>query len=45
MIKVKRLLCKLAIKGFHPTSQPLTPQHPPNPLLGGGDDVLEARLT
>lgn len=37
MIKVKRLLCKLAIKGFHPTSQPHpppTPQHPPQPDSG-----------
>ena len=31
MIKVKRLLCKLAIKGFHPTSQPHPPPHPATP--------------
>lgn len=30
MIKVKRLLCKLAIKGFHPTPQP-PPPHPATP--------------
>lgn len=31
MIKVKRLLCKLAIKGFHPTPQPPPPPHPATP--------------
>lgn len=33
MIKVKRLLCKLAIKGFHPTPQP-HPATPPQPASG-----------
>ena len=38
MIKVKRLLCKLAIKGFHPTPQPHPPPPPrntPQPASGG----------
>lgn len=50
IIKVKRLYANLLSRAFiqHLNPPPPTPQHPPSSLsqlLGGGDNVLETRLT